>query len=377
MVRQRTRQVAPLMVVAAIGTVVLVNAGSLTPPAGPITSTMKDLQTVEPRTPITALPFTINQSGSYYLTGDLEAAFCGADGLVINASDVTLDLNGFSIFHTSACANDGVTVTGIRRNIVVRNGTVRGFNSDGIDLGNASNCRVDDVHVADNTRNGLWIFSGAVVTRCTARDNGMNGIVTIGAATIENCSARGNGLDGIVLSNNGGSISNCTAHNNGDDGISAGDGVAITNCTASLNTARGIYSVNGDATIIGCTATQNVGNGIEVGSRSTIQQCTSKNNAGHGIAANGECFISQNNCVINGGSGVRVNLSGNRIEANNVVGNSSRGIEVVAAGNLIIRNSARTNASGNYSIAGGNTVGPTVTAATIAGSSNPHANYDF
>ncbi len=41
--------------------------GPLAPPGAPA-PTFKTLQQVEPRTPISALPFTISQPGSYYLT---------------------------------------------------------------------------------------------------------------------------------------------------------------------------------------------------------------------------------------------------------------------------------------------------------------------
>jgi hypothetical protein len=44
--------------------------GSLTPPGAPA-PTMKTLQQVEPRTPISSAPFTISQPGSYYLTTNL------------------------------------------------------------------------------------------------------------------------------------------------------------------------------------------------------------------------------------------------------------------------------------------------------------------
>ena len=48
-----------------------VNAGGPLDPPGPPGVTMKSLSEVEPRTPISALPFTISQPGSYYLTANL------------------------------------------------------------------------------------------------------------------------------------------------------------------------------------------------------------------------------------------------------------------------------------------------------------------
>lgn len=45
--------------------------GSLTPPPGAPAPTMITLQQIEPRTPISSVPFTITTPGSYYLTTNL------------------------------------------------------------------------------------------------------------------------------------------------------------------------------------------------------------------------------------------------------------------------------------------------------------------
>src|SRR5437868_8408613 len=85
--------------------------GSLTPPAAPM-PTMKTLQQVEPRTPISTLPFTISASGSYYLTTNLTGV-AGSDGITISASDVTLDLKGFTMTGAGGGGTDaGISLTG-------------------------------------------------------------------------------------------------------------------------------------------------------------------------------------------------------------------------------------------------------------------------
>lgn len=61
--------------------VVLSHARSLTPP-GPPAPTMKPLDQVEARTPISSLPFVINAAGSYYLTRNLNGAGSG-DGITV------------------------------------------------------------------------------------------------------------------------------------------------------------------------------------------------------------------------------------------------------------------------------------------------------
>ena len=48
------------------------------------------------RTPIYELPLTIDEPGSYFLSRDVTGV-AGQNGIIINASDVTIDLNGFAL----------------------------------------------------------------------------------------------------------------------------------------------------------------------------------------------------------------------------------------------------------------------------------------
>ena len=67
--------------------------GDLTPPGAPA-PTMKTLDQIEARTPISILPYTIDSSGSYYLTNNIST---DGDGIIISSNNVSLDLNGFTI----------------------------------------------------------------------------------------------------------------------------------------------------------------------------------------------------------------------------------------------------------------------------------------
>jgi hypothetical protein len=73
---------------------------------------------------IASLPYTITTSGNYELTGNLTAN--GTDGIDVKASNVVINLNGFSISQSSSGNNYGVLDTSYS-NVVVENGTISGF----------------------------------------------------------------------------------------------------------------------------------------------------------------------------------------------------------------------------------------------------------
>jgi len=337
----------------------LLFAGPLDPPAGPVTSTYKTLQEVEPRIAISATNtpgdanslFKITQPGSYYLTGNITGVV-GRHGVEIAASGVTLDLMGFDLVGIPGMgAFDGVSATvGSLTNITIRNGSVRGWGDEGVDLGTnvADNPAVIDVRASGNTGTGITIGNGGTITGCTAFDNTGNG-------------------------------------------ISAGFGSTITGCSASFNIANGI-STSAGCTITGCTAVGNTGTGISSGSACTITGCTAYANTLDGIRVSSGCLVLANTCQSNGlggdGAGIHAIGSNNRIEGNNC-GSADRGIDVDVAGNIIIRNTCSGNTF-NWSIAIGNSFGPIVVAGTNAavvntngavagnlGSTDPNANFSF
>src|SRR5262249_44504328 len=121
----------PLVIVAAAGLATFaphVLAGPLDPPAGPVTSTMKTLVEIEPRTAISPANtpgnanamFVITQPGSYYLTGNIEAA-PGKACILVATSQATIDLNGFALgAHT-----DGIVIAA-DCTFAIKNGVITG-----------------------------------------------------------------------------------------------------------------------------------------------------------------------------------------------------------------------------------------------------------
>ena len=120
-------------------------------------------------------PVTITQPGSYQLTSNIVSSSTTINVIEISADNVTLDLNGFSIIGprtctgdnaTLVCTNSGMTAHGItasaRKNIVVKNGTVQGFDT-GVSLTSASQ-RGNTVHHINSSQNefGITVINGMI-----------------------------------------------------------------------------------------------------------------------------------------------------------------------------------------------------------------------
>ena len=145
-----------------------------------------------PGTPISSLPFTITGPGYYYVTRTLNGP-TGSGGIIIDASDVTLDLGGFTLFG-GLNPRDGIDA-GVGPNIVIRNGAVRGW-ANGII---ADQAHVDHVEASNNT-NGFIISADSEVNDCKASRNGQTGI-TADHAVVRRCTISGNG-NGVVATGN-------------------------------------------------------------------------------------------------------------------------------------------------------------------------------
>lgn len=265
-----------------------------------------------PGTPISSLPFTAGTPGHYYVTRDLTATGAGVDGISVTAGHVTIDLAGFTL-HGGAGTDDGIVVTGAGFNVSIRNGALEGWDGDGIDALGVSPGIISDITVKDVL--GVGIAGGSQVI-------------------VQNCSVVDAGGTGIQVGGNS-SVMNCIANSNGGDGIQTGGASQVRNSTTA----------------------QNSGDGIEVTFNAIVA---------------GNISISDG---LGAGDGAGIHITGSRslIEHNNVIG-ADRGIDVDMGFNTIVRNQVSANTV-EFDVVAGNALGPVVSAATIATSSNPHANY--
>lgn len=266
--------------------------GSLTPPGAPA-ATMKTLDQIEARTAITNLPYTIDQPGSYYLVGNLS----GGTGITVEASNVTIDLNGFALkgqagsFDTpSGIGIDTMIMdSGPKRNIRVLNGEILGWPGSGVDLSAAQNCQISGLAVSSNGMGGISAGFNASVRDCTVLNCGMDsGIAAGNGSTVRDCTSAQNGNSGIQV-DQGCVVERCSVYDNGR-GIYGGDGSSVIGCAALLNGSQGIYLSNGGL-VEGCTARGNQAQGIEVGDGSSVLNCTARENGNDGIKAGSGCTV--------------------------------------------------------------------------------------
>lgn len=351
----------------------IAHGGPLDPPQGPVESTYKTLHEVEPRTPVgtettpgdAGTVYKIVREGSYYLTDDLVGE-AGKHGIVIAATNVVLDLNGFRLYGFSLQGDTGTAVIAEAgtSGIVVRNGNVRLWNGDGIDLSLASESVVEDV-VVTNCAWGIQIGAGSAARNCTAADNANPGFaLQAGGGTFESCRSLRNftGFDGTT--DGGALFVDCVASDNSfGGGFNASNREAdFRSCRAIDNQGTGFQFIAGAA--IDCTAVGNA-HGILVKDGGTVSRCTIRDNEnGIWILGFGQCHVTSN-LVTDNAKGILADADRSRIDDNHVAVNNI-GIEVTGTDNTVTRNVASGNGVA-YDIAGGNIVGTTRTDTTNAG----------
>ena len=372
--------------------------GSLTPPGAP-GETMKTLAQVEPRTPISSLPYTISEPGSYYVTGNLSST---TNGIVIESSGVTVDLMGFSLRGDGTSSypdyDYGIHVisstNAVIENLVVKGGRISGFYG-GLYCQSMNNSRIEGLVVSDNTEHGVSLndsnsghCNGNTIADCTISGNGDKGVYLNGREaqcngnTIADCTISDNGNDGVYLFSskaqcNGNTIADCTISGNGYYGVrlyggssSQCNGNTITDCTISENGDKGVYlygyggQCNGN-TIADCTISENGGYGVDL--LGQFGQC------------NGNT-IRENTVSRNSSRGISIYRSdGNRVEANTIWGTTGEedtyGIRTaLTTSNFILKNTCVGNGT-NYELDSDDTFGPIVTSSGALSGTDPWANF--
>jgi len=256
----------------------------------------------EAATPINSCG-TLSVADTYRLTANLSIS--SGDCLIVAANSVTIDLNGFEI-SGNGTSDNGVTDGGsARKDIVVRDGTIRGFPVAGIALGLSTASLVDGLVLFDNGR-AVTVGAGGTVKNSTMHDNTSANAATItvnGAGTVTD-----NVLVNNVASNaNGHSIlagphalvsGNTLIYNNSFFGIAAAHNSTVKNNVVSHNTnGSGAIVVNGHTVIVQNTVLNNTGFGFLIVCPSTVKFNTALNNGSTNLfeGGTGNCTNVGNN----------------------------------------------------------------------------------
>ncbi len=266
----------------------VVRGGPLDPSGAPA-PTMKTLHDVEPRMAIASLPFTVSVSGSYYLTANLTLGGAG-NGITIDADEVTLDLNGFAVVGNPSA---GSAITGVtpHDNWTIRNGSIRGWPTTGIDGSSALRLLVEHVMVSGSNRGIVAGATGIVRDVQVSSPAGATGISLGSFSQLDRCIVRGSGAN--------------------TTGIAIGDDSTVTSCSVSGNSIGIVSGTN--TRISDCVATGFLVVGIEAGPSSSISSCSlNATNTGvlglrlfaGAVATNNRIEISGNNsrCIMLAGA---------------------------------------------------------------------------
>lgn len=243
--------------------------GSLDPGGEPGPG-MKRLDQIEPRGDLARLPgdatslIVINNPGSYYLSSNLFGV-AGKHGIRINASDVTIDLRGFTLFGDNASL-DGLSCAGAR--ITILNGTAVNWRV-GVVL--AAQGAAENVKAAQNRSVGFRSTASAALRQCVSVTNGGDGFELAQLASVTNCQAETNSGVGFRLGADA-ELFRCSSRANGIGGFSAETVAAsLTQCT-SVSDDTG-FVVGPNSTVRECTVRQSVNTSISAAQNSTLLHC--------------------------------------------------------------------------------------------------------
>ncbi|MEM7308840.1 MAG: right-handed parallel beta-helix repeat-containing protein [Planctomycetota bacterium] len=336
---------------------------------------------------ITALPYDITNPGLYWISQNLT----GASGIDVYASDVTIDLRGFSLIGTGS--DSGIRVLNTdAHHLTVRNGTIRNWGYRGIfcrdglvaeDLTIRNNtdwgiwgfddCRISRVLLADNTAGGASITDNAVVENSAALRNGGDGFELISGGVARGLRAEENTGYGIDVSN--GSLAvDCTSRKNGSHGIRAATDSVVRGCVARDNSGSGFYLSTGGSAI-SCLSDGNA-DGYRTSTASRLEKCSATDNTAAGFDVDGGGAVLLDNVCKGNGIGIHLTVEDDcRIEGNHLYANGT-GLQLDAGAqrNAVFRNTAANNTTADYSISAGNDDAPvqTVKTATSAWANISH-----
>ncbi len=349
---------------------------------------------------LSEIPESIDWPAKVTVAGTLTGV-AGANGITINSGEVEVDLGGHTLVGVPGSL-DGIDVTNLVLWATIKNGTIRDWGANGVDV--VFYGVLDGLHLDSNDQSGADVGLRLIASNCTASSNGASGLAGGDDSRVAGCQIYGNSGDGISVgrsstvhqclvaggsasgidTNAGSTVLDCTVSDCGIDGIRTLNECLIERCTVRNCGSDGIQ-VARDCTVRVCSSTNNGSSGINAGFDCLITDSLTNTNDFHGILAVGGCTIQRNNCMANGantanGAGIflanGVNPGRSLVESNHVKSNDI-GIWVLSVNNVVIGNRISSDNSTSHVIPVGNTVGPIVNAINLDPTSvDPLADVD-
>jgi len=330
----------------------------------------------EVRTPISQsdMPFTINESGSYYFTGNIVHADSATHAVTISADNVTLDLMGFTLTGSGKNSGNRSGIYAANRSYVsIKNGKIKSFGLSGISIGSILNVgggsiSINRIMSSDNGGSGIALFvTSSRIENCFVQSNGDSGINTSGSSTIKNNVSTDNGTDssfpevigiaGIYVDGRSYLTGN-VVNNNFSIGIGTRENSLLVNNSVYLNAGTGIRASAG--IILNNQVLNNAGTGIRTGpsvldGNSVVENNTGNSTNNGGIVVFSDSRVTNNQVSNNSSNAIVVNGSDTLIESN-YINDSTVGIDFNETGNAW-RNNTFSGVSASVNGSTGNTNG--------------------
>ncbi len=298
-----------------------------------------DCAVQDPRTPISSLPYTITEAGSYYLTKNLEAPN-GSTGIQVDASFVTIDLNGFTLSGTNGVGDAIRTGTGgnrmtIRNGVIfdwagwgvnvtsvnTRNQVVEGLSIGACDAGGIlldDNSRITDCTLSGISGSGIEVGEASIVQSCSIISTGV-GLKLGSASTADSCIVRSASIG--IDAESFGTLTSCTTMDTTGDGYELGEACILTDCKA-INSGEDGFSQVGHAILMtSCVASNTFKNAYDLDDATILRGCAAQNSGNRGFNAISNSYnMVLTECVSRGSSN-----DGFQIDRGSVLANCASG----------------------------------------------------
>jgi hypothetical protein len=349
-----------------------------------------------------AAPYIIDQPGQYILTSALHVSDTNSIAIVVETSDVDLDLNGFTITGPGGSSSlSAIFQSSIYDRLRVHNGNITGWTGSGAyavhALGLANT--LEQLHVAFNAQGllagaqsvvqdcvvysnasvsvevvGIDVGTGSVVRRCLVQGLGTFSGNTYGIrgafnVTVEDCvTYQINSPDNAygIFVNHGGVVRNGAMRwvtgGNEAYGIYAGNAASLSG-SAGGKVTGGVFASairGGDQVSIQFCAGVESGNGLELFNDGEILSSIASTNSQWGLLAASRSRIADSYAVRNGLAGIY--FDGARGQAfNNDAAYNTIGYDFNGATDWAGGNSALANSGPHFNAPAGTRLGQTVT----------------